>query len=92
MSTRNGTDILGTGGFAGSYLGARLQSRRPERTLGRLLGLIVCLVATRYIQTSIQPSPKHPARTRRPPADLPSELPERGAGQYGSRRAMRLAP
>jgi len=49
--------FLGAGGFLGSYLGARLQSRLPERALRRLLGLIACLVAARYIQTSIQPSP-----------------------------------
>jgi uncharacterized membrane protein YfcA len=46
--------FLGAGGFAGSYLGARLQRHLPERSLRRLLGLIACLVAARYIQTSIQ--------------------------------------
>jgi uncharacterized protein len=49
--------FLGVGGFAGSYLGARLQRHLPERTLRRLLGLIACLVAVRYVQTSIQPAP-----------------------------------
>lgn len=49
--------FLGAGGFAGSYLGARLQSHLPERSLRKLLGLIACLIAARYIQTSIQPSP-----------------------------------
>jgi uncharacterized protein len=49
--------FLGAGGFAGSYLGARLQRHLPERTLRRLLGLIACLVAVRYVQASIQPSP-----------------------------------
>jgi uncharacterized protein len=49
--------FLGAGGFAGSYLGARLQRHLPERTLRRLLGLIACLVALRYVQTSIQPTP-----------------------------------
>jgi uncharacterized membrane protein YfcA len=49
--------FLGAGGFAGSYLGARLQRHLPERTLRRLLGLIACLVAVRYVQISIQPSP-----------------------------------
>jgi uncharacterized membrane protein YfcA len=54
--------FLGAGGFAGSYLGARLQRRLPERTLRRLLGLIACLVAVRYLQSTIQPSPRsHPA-------------------------------
>jgi uncharacterized membrane protein YfcA len=50
--------FLGAGGFAGSYLGARLQRHLPERTLRRLLGLIACLVAVRYVQTSIQPTPR----------------------------------
>jgi uncharacterized protein len=50
--------FLGVGGFAGSYLGARLQRHLPERTLRRLLGLIACLVAVRYVQTSIQPTPR----------------------------------
>jgi uncharacterized membrane protein YfcA len=49
--------FLGAGGFLGSYLGARLQSRLPEQSLRRLLGLIACLVAARYIQTSVQQSP-----------------------------------
>jgi uncharacterized protein len=49
--------FLGAGGFAGSYLGARLQSRLPDRAIRRLLGTIACLIAARYIQTSIQPSP-----------------------------------
>ena len=49
--------FLGAGGFAGSHLGARLQRHLPERTLRRLLGLIACLVAVRYVQTSLQPSP-----------------------------------
>jgi uncharacterized membrane protein YfcA len=49
--------FLGAGGFAGSYLGARLQRRLPERSLRRLLGLIACLVAARYIQTSVQQPP-----------------------------------
>jgi uncharacterized membrane protein YfcA len=49
--------FLGAGGFAGSYLGARLQRHLPERTLRRLLGLIACLVAVRYVETSLQPSP-----------------------------------
>jgi hypothetical protein len=49
--------FLCAGGFAGSYLGARLQRHLPERALRRLLGLIACLVAARYIQTGIQPSP-----------------------------------
>jgi uncharacterized protein len=49
--------FLGAGGFAGSYLGARLQRHLPERTLRRLLGLIACLVAVRYVQTSIQRTP-----------------------------------
>jgi uncharacterized membrane protein YfcA len=54
--------FLGAGGFLGSYLGARLQRHVPERSLRRLLGLIACLVAARYIQTSIRPSPPaHPA-------------------------------
>jgi uncharacterized membrane protein YfcA len=57
--------FLGAGGFAGSYLGARLQRHLPERTLRRLLGVIACVVAARYIQTSIQPTtsprPAHPA-------------------------------
>lgn len=44
---------LGAGGFADSYLGARLQSRLPERNLRKLFGLIACLVAARYIQTSL---------------------------------------
>jgi uncharacterized membrane protein YfcA len=48
--------FLGAGGFAGSYVGARLQRHLPERTLRRLLGLIACLVALRYVQTSIQPT------------------------------------
>jgi uncharacterized membrane protein YfcA len=52
--------FLGAGGFLGSYLGARLQRHLPERSLRRLLGLIACLVAARYIQTSVQPPP--PAR------------------------------
>ncbi len=56
--------FLGAGGFLGSYLGARVQSRLPEQALRRLLGVIACLVATRYIQTSIQPSPNaRPAQT-----------------------------
>ncbi len=56
--------FLGAGGFLGSYLGARLQSRLPEQALRRLLGVIACLVATRYIPTSIQPSPTaQPAQT-----------------------------
>jgi uncharacterized membrane protein YfcA len=50
--------FLGAGGFAGSYLGARLQRHLPERTLRRLLGLIACLVALRYVQTSIQSTPR----------------------------------
>ena len=50
--------FLGAGGFAGSYLGARLQRHLPERTLRRLLGLIACLVAVRYVQMSLQPSPR----------------------------------
>ena len=50
--------FLGAGGFAGSYLGARLQRHLPELTLRRLLGLIACLVAVRYAQTSIQPTPR----------------------------------
>jgi uncharacterized protein len=49
--------FLGVGGFAGSYLGARLQRHLPERSLRRLLGVIACLVAARYIQTSIQQPP-----------------------------------
>jgi uncharacterized membrane protein YfcA len=49
--------FLGVGGFAGSYLGARLQRHLPEQSLRRLLGLIACLVAARYIQTSIQQPP-----------------------------------
>jgi uncharacterized membrane protein YfcA len=49
--------FLGAGGFAGSYLGARLQRHLPERTLRRLLGLIACLVAVRYVQTSLEPPP-----------------------------------
>jgi uncharacterized protein len=49
--------FLGAGGFAGSYLGARLQRHLPERSLRRLLGLIACLVAARYIQTSVQQPP-----------------------------------
>jgi uncharacterized membrane protein YfcA len=54
--------FLGAGGFAGSYLGARLQRHLPERTLRRLLGLIACLVAVRYVQTSIQqPASSRPA-------------------------------
>jgi uncharacterized membrane protein YfcA len=48
---------IGAGGFAGSYLGARLQRHLPERSLRRLLGVIACLVAARYIQTSIQQPP-----------------------------------
>jgi len=48
--------FLGAGGFAGSYLGARIQRHLPERTLRRLLGVIACLVAARYIQTSVQPA------------------------------------
>ncbi|MGO9976220.1 MAG: sulfite exporter TauE/SafE family protein [Solirubrobacteraceae bacterium] len=52
------------GAFLGSYLGARVQSRLPEQALRRLLGVIACLVATRYIQTSIQTSPNpRPAQT-----------------------------
>jgi uncharacterized protein len=54
--------FLGAGGFAGSYLGARLQRHLPEQSLRRLLGVIACLVAARYIQTSIQqPLPARPA-------------------------------
>jgi uncharacterized membrane protein YfcA len=49
--------FLGAGGFAGSYLGARLQRHIPEQSLRRLLGLIACLVAARYIQTSVQQPP-----------------------------------
>jgi uncharacterized protein len=49
--------FLGAGGFAGSYLGARLQRHLPEQSIRRLLGLIACLVAARYIQTSIQAPP-----------------------------------
>jgi uncharacterized protein len=49
--------FLGAGGFAGSYLGARLQRHLPERSLRRLLGVIACLVAARYIQTSVQTPP-----------------------------------
>ncbi|HEY3944392.1 MAG TPA: sulfite exporter TauE/SafE family protein [Solirubrobacteraceae bacterium] len=49
--------FMGAGGFAGSYCGARLQSRLPERSLRRLLGCVACLVATRYIQSSIQRMP-----------------------------------
>lgn len=49
--------FLGAGGFAGSYFGARLQRHLPERTLRRLLGLIACVVAARYIQTSVEPAP-----------------------------------
>jgi uncharacterized membrane protein YfcA len=49
--------FLGAGGFLGSYLGARLQRHLPERSLRRLLGLIACLVAARYIQTSVQQPP-----------------------------------
>ena len=49
--------FLGAGGFTGSYLGARLQRHLPERSLRRLLGVIACLVAARYIQTSIQQPP-----------------------------------
>jgi uncharacterized membrane protein YfcA len=45
--------FLGAGGFVGSYCGARLQRRLPEASLRRLLGLIACLVAARYLQTSI---------------------------------------
>ena len=45
--------FLGAGGFAGSYCGARLQRRLPEASLRRLLGLIACLVAARYLQTSL---------------------------------------
>lgn len=52
---------LGAGGFAGSYCGARLQSHLPERSLRRLLGLIACLVAVRYLQQAVQPSPHRPA-------------------------------
>jgi uncharacterized membrane protein YfcA len=57
--------FLGAGGFAGSYLGARLQRHLPERSLRRLLGVIACLVAARYIQTSIQ----------QPPATRPAHAP-----------------
>jgi hypothetical protein len=54
--------FLGAGGFLGSYLGARLQRHLPEHALRRLLGLIACLVAARYIQTSVQqPQPAQPA-------------------------------
>jgi uncharacterized membrane protein YfcA len=49
--------FLGAGGFAGSYLGARLQRHLPERSLRKLLGAIACLVALRYIQTSVEPQP-----------------------------------
>jgi uncharacterized membrane protein YfcA len=49
--------FLGAGGFAGSYLGARLQRHLPERSLRKLLGVIACLVAVRYIQTSVQQPP-----------------------------------
>ena len=57
--------FLGAGGFAGSYLGARLQRHLPERALRRLLGVIACLVAVRYVQTSIQSTPHaRPALTR----------------------------
>lgn len=48
--------FLGAGGFTGSYLGARLQRHLPERTLRRLLGMIACVIAARYIQTSVQPA------------------------------------
>jgi uncharacterized protein len=57
--------FLGAGGFAGSYLGARLQRHLPERSLRRLLGVIACLVAARYIQTSVQQPPSsRPAHAR----------------------------
>jgi len=49
--------FLGAGGFLGSYCGARLQRRLPERALRRLLGVFACLVAARYIQTSLERSP-----------------------------------
>ena len=52
--------FLGAGGFAGSYLGARLQRHLPERTLRRLLGVIACVVAARYVQTSVQPAARTP--------------------------------
>ncbi len=54
--------FLGAGGFAGSYCGARLQRRLPEASLRRLLGLIACLVAARYLQTSLSAG-RAPART-----------------------------
>ncbi len=54
--------FLGAGGFAGSYCGARLQRRLPEASLRRLLGLIACLVAARYLQTSLS-ADRAPART-----------------------------
>jgi Sulfite exporter TauE/SafE len=61
--------FLGAGGFAGSYLGARLQRHLPERTLRRLLGLIACLVAVRYVQTSINRHRAPGPPTSRPPDD-----------------------
>jgi uncharacterized protein len=57
--------FLGAGGFLGSYCGARLQSRLPERALRRLLGTIACLVAVRYIQTSVQQPAAAGPRTQR---------------------------
>jgi uncharacterized membrane protein YfcA len=53
--------FLGAGGFVGSYCGARLQQRLPERSLRRLLGVVACLIAARYVQTGLEPQPKHPA-------------------------------
>lgn len=57
--------FLGAGGFVGSYLGARVQRHLPEATIRRLLGLVACLVALRYVQTTVDhATPRHAAATR----------------------------
>jgi uncharacterized membrane protein YfcA len=57
---------VGAGGFLGSYLGARLQSRLPERSLRRLLGVIACVIAARYVEQAIHPTPRAQPAVRTP--------------------------
>jgi len=60
---RNASASVPAGSF-GSYCGARLQSRLPERNLRRLLGLIACLVAARYLQTTVTDTGSRPQPAR----------------------------
>ena len=64
-----------------------LQRHLPERALRRLLGLIACLVAARYIQTSIQPTLSPPPRTSRPLTRPAVRRDERNINSSSQRRS-----